>query len=604
MLLLRNRTGIRFRLVLTYIVLITIPLALLGIRYYWSSKEVVSDIVQRNTYEMLVKNNENIDGKLSVVMEDMINFTVDKDVFDAFNLIKPSSDYEIKLLDDEITPIMEKHFTRPLDIYSAQLATSYYTLGTASGLSGGKPFIPKNTFTSTELYKAALSGNARPVWIPTYEFSDMFHADYMKDVNLDFKYMFSVVQLIRGAYSDGRNFFSLPDDVEKPVLIINLKEDFYRKAFNNSIPVEGGHYFVMSREGRIVSHQDPRLLSTLIKDKVLLDLTREAGGTKRIKIGTQDVVVCFVTSKVTGWTSVIVIPAKKMLGDIPATIKSNLFISALLLIPFSIFLSIFLTGRITKPIRKLTSAINKTGSGNFETHIEESGAKELKLLIHKYNTMNQKIQKLIEENYEITIREKEAEIMDLNLQLDPHFMYNTLNLINMIALENDQEEISEMIENLSVMLKYSVKTKKDIVPFSGDLEYLRGYILIMTKRFEGKFRIQYDIDSRLYAYGVPKFFMQPFVENAFVHGFDSMQSHGVLIISGRLEENKRVFRIEDNGKGMDKKILEQLESKETGSVGIQNVMRRIHILYGERYGVLIESKPGRGTKVTIRLPAD
>jgi two-component system sensor histidine kinase YesM len=604
MLRLANKTGIRFRLVFAYIALITIPLALLSVRYYGTSKELVSDIVRTNTYEMLVKNNENIDGKLSVIMENMINFTVDKDVFDAFNGHNPSNDYEIKLLDDQLTPIIEKHFTRPSDIYSAQLATSYYAFGASSGLSGGKPFIPKNTFTSTELYRAAVTGDSSPVWVPTYEFSDMFHADYLKGVSLDFKYMFSVVQRIRGAYSDGRNFFSLPDDVEKPVLIINLKEDFYRKAFDNSIPVKGGYYFVMSRDGTIVSHQDSSMLASKITDKALLGLASEESGTKRMKIGTQDVVVCFVTSKITGWTSVMVIPAKNMLGEIPATFKSNLILSALLLIPLAIFLSIFLTGRITKPIRRLASAIHKTGSGNFEIHIEETGAKEFKLLTHKYNIMNQKIQRLIEENYEIALREKEAEIMALNLQLDPHFMYNTLNLINLIALDNDQDEISEMIENLSVMLQYSVKTNKDIVPFGGDLEYLKGYILIMTKRFEGRFHIEYDIDPLLYAYGVPKFFMQPFVENAFVHGFESMQSHGVLIISGRLINKECVFRIEDNGKGMDESTLTQLDEPAARSVGIQNVLRRIHILYGKQYGILIESKLGKGTKVTIRLPAD
>jgi two-component system sensor histidine kinase YesM len=98
--------------------------------------------------------------------------------------------------------------------------------------------------------------------------------------------------------------------------------------------------------------------------------------------------------------------------------------------------------------------------------------------------------------------------------------------------------------------------------------------------------------------------MQPFVENAFVHGFESMQSHGVLIISGRLINKECVFRIEDNGKGMDESTLTQLDEPAARSVGIQNVLRRIHILYGKQYGILIESKLGKGTKVTIRLPAD
>ncbi len=135
--------------------------------------------------------------------------------------------------------------------------------------------------------------------------------------------------------------------------------------------------------------------------------------------------------------------------------------------------------------------------------------------------MNGKIQRLIEENYESKIKEKEAEITALNLQLDPHFMYNTLNLINLISVENGQDEVSEMIVSLSTMLKYTVKSQKPLVPFKDDWEYLKSYMYIIKKRFEGKFYFQYEMDPRLFVYGVPKFFLQPFVENALVHAFDS-----------------------------------------------------------------------------------
>lgn len=195
--------------------------------------------------------------------------------------------------------------------------------------------------------------------------------------------------------------------------------------------------------------------------------------------------------------------------------------------------------------------------------------------------------------------------MALNLQLDPHFMYNTLNVINLISVENGQDEISEMIVSLSKMLKYTVKATSDLVPFKGDWEYLQSYILIMTKRFEGHFHVDTDIDPLLFTYGVPKFFLQPFVENAFVHAFHGTRSGGILTITGRMDDKGcRVFEVTDNGSGISNEIMERILSDNDASVGIQNVNKRIKIMYGELYGVSFETILGKGTTVTIRLPED
>ena len=183
-------------------------------------------------------------------------------------------------------------------------------------------------------------------------------------------------------------------------------------------------------------------------------------------------------------------------------------------------------------------------------------------------------------------------------------MYNTLNLINLISVENGQDEVSEMIVSLSTMLKYTVKSQKPLVPFKDDWEYLKSYIYIMTKRFEGKFHFEYEMDPRLFVYGVPKFFLQPFVENALVHAFDSRHMEGIIKISCWIEDGNRYFRIEDNGKGIPKDMLERLLDEKNDSIGIQNVNKRIRITYGENYGLHIESEEGKGTKVTIWLPMD
>ncbi|MEX2462069.1 MAG: sensor histidine kinase [Paenibacillaceae bacterium] len=597
--------GLRTRLVITYIVLITIPLGIFGIKYYTISSNVVSDIVQKNVYELVKKNNQIIDTQLSQVTENILSFTVDRDLYNIFSTVQPTDDYNIKLLDNKISVVMNKYFSHSQDIYSSQLATSYYTFGPSSSLTTPtKNFIPAGEFTKTQLYNSALESDGKLRWIPTYEFSSMFKLDYMKDVNIDYRYLFSAVQLINGSYFDGNIYNTLDKDIEKPVLIINFKEEFFQKAFRNSILIDGSYYLVVSKEGKLISHQNQDELAKNNPFPWLKELMNKQSGTGIVNIDGKEMIVCYDSSKVTGWMSVVVIPPASLLGEILLTMKSYIVFMAFILIVVSIFISFFVTGRITKPLQRLLRAIKKTGEGNFNVNIVEDGSGEVKVLIQKFNEMNGKIQRLIEENYEITIKEKEAEITALNLQLDPHFMYNTLNLINLISVENGQDEISEMIVSLSSMLKYTVKSQKELVTFKQDFDYLKAYIFIMTKRFEGKFHVEYDIDPQLYSYGVPKFFMQPFVENVFVHAFDSFKQGGILRITCWLKGDTRFFCIEDNGKGIEHALLEKLLQPTQNSVGMYNVNKRISIIYGDAYGVRIESTVNVGTKVTIELPRD
>ncbi|MDQ0886748.1 two-component system sensor histidine kinase YesM [Paenibacillus sp. V4I9] len=601
-----QKFGLKTQLVVTYLLLITIPLSFFGYQYYSVSKNVVSDIVQKNVYEIVKKNNEIMDTKLSQVTDNILSFMVDKDLYSTFSEIKPEEDYQINLLDKKISVIMDKYFSHSPDIYSSQLATSYYTFGPtmASNNGGYKNFIPSGVLENTQLYQTAIKSDGRIEWIPTYEFSSMFHLDYMKDANVEYRHMFSAVEMINGSYFDGLNYHTFPPNIEKPVLIVNYKADFFQKAFTGITPVDGSYFFVVTKEGDIVSHQDPTQISKKAEWPWLHEIVDKGSGTANIQIDGKNRIICFDTSKVTGWTSAVVIPPDQLLGKILDTMKTYIIYSVFILLIISFFTSYFITDRITKPIRNMLKAIKKTGEGNFDASIKEEGSRELAVLSKKYNEMNGKIQRLIEENYESKIKEKEAEITALNLQLDPHFMYNTLNLINLISVENGQDEVSEMIVSLSTMLKYTVKSQKPLVPFKDDWEYLKSYIYIMTKRFEGKFHFEYEMDPGLFVYGVPKFFLQPFVENALVHAFDSQQMEGVIKISCWIEDVNRYFRIEDNGKGIAKEMLEHLLDEKNDSIGIQNVNKRIRITYGENYGLHIESEEGKGTKVTIWLPQD
>jgi len=496
-----------------------------------------------------------------------------------------------------------KYFAQSQDIYSVQLATTYFTFGqdSSSNSEHGKNFIPKGAFRESALFDAAYAGDGRIVWIPTYNFSEMFNVDYLRNTEIDYKYLLSAVCKINIPFP--RNESAFNSSVENPVLIVNFKESLFTNVFTGSLPTEGSFYFVIDDSGRVISHRDQQWLTERVGWPDLRKVVTEKTGVDMLEIEGKQRVVSFDQSSITGWYTIAVIPPNELLDPIISTYIRNMLISAGVLTLLFIGLSSYLSGIITHPIRTMIRAILITGEGKFQVKFKEHGSFEFRVLMRKFNDMNDKIQKLIEENYGIKIREKEAEIKSLNLQLDPHFMHNTLNLISLISLEKGEDEISELITGLSYMMKYIVK-KDNLVTFEEDFTYLKSYISIMTKRFEGKFTIEFDVDPVLLQTTVPKFFLQPIIENALIHGFERLDRKGKLSIKCYIEHHVRVFIVQDNGKGMTRDQVERLMNQNGGSVGLNNVYRRIQAIYGENYGVTVQSAPGEGTTVTVRMPLE
>jgi two-component system sensor histidine kinase YesM len=598
-----RNSRLQTKLIISYIILITVPIVLFSVSYYKLGKDTIMDMAKKDAYTIVRKNNEIIDSKLSRVREMIIAFSEDPDFKTIFAGIDPGNREQILDADLRITKILNKYFAQSQDIYSVQLATTYFTFGqdSSSNSEHGKNFIPKGAFRESALFDAAYAGDGRIVWIPTYNFSEMFNVDYLRNTEIDYKYLLSAVCKINIPFP--RNESAFNSSVENPVLIVNFKESLFTNVFTGSLPTEGSFYFVIDDSGRVISHRDQQWLTERVGWPDLRKVVTEKTGVDMLEIEGKQRVVSFDQSSITGWYTIAVIPPNELLDPIISTYIRNMLISAGVLTLLFIGLSSYLSGIITHPIRTMIRAILITGEGKFQVKFKEHGSFEFRVLMRKFNDMNDKIQKLIEENYGIKIREKEAEIKSLNLQLDPHFMHNTLNLISLISLEKGEDEISELITGLSYMMKYIVK-KDNLVTFEEDFTYLKSYISIMTKRFEGKFTIEFDVDPVLLQTTVPKFFLQPIIENALIHGFERLDRKGKLSIKCYIEHHVRVFIVQDNGKGMTRDQVERLMNQNGGSVGLNNVYRRIQAIYGENYGVTVQSAPGEGTTVTVRMPLE
>lgn len=584
----------RKRLLLSYLVLIALPLLVLGSLFYRTSLNVVTEQAQKNVYDVVMKNNDVIDTKLGIADQNSRALFVDKDLFQIFNDLNPANEEELLAADRQITAILSKYYSLNEDIYSAQLWTSYYNFGSSVQMPLGDP-------VQSDIYKEAVKAGGKMVWYPTYDFIQMFNQPWLENGSIDFRYLFSATRLLNFSHMEDSTLVKLKPEVERPVLTISFKSTVMDQLFEKSIPA-GSTYMVLNPQDIVVASSVSKLVTKPFQEDWLVQFRNKDSGTARIKIDGRNQIVSYARSEITGWLSIVVTPQSVLVENLVPVIRTSTLVSAIALSAVALLFAYFILSRITGPIKKLMSAMRSVGEGDFGTRVEVTRQDEFGLLSQRFNRMNDRIEMLVKENYEIKLKEKEAEIQALNMQMNPHFLYNTLNIMNWTAIENNQTELSKMLVCLSNMLHYTSRKDWGAVHLTDELEWIRNYFFIMAARFEGKFNVSYEIEPVLYEEKVPRLLFQPFVENAILHGFSGMDEGGEITIRGWTEGDSRYFEISDNGRGISKEGIDTILYKESASVGIKNTISRIRMAYGDEYGIRIDSTRGKGTSIVIHLP--
>lgn len=303
-----------------------------------------------------------------------------------------------------------------------------------------------------------------------------------------------------------------------------------------------------------------------------------------------------------GWQFIHMVPK----GEVERQANMFLLFLALILcliICFSVLCMVLVHRFIVYPVRKLIVVMDEVDNlEKIHMQLPEGRKDEIGLLYRTYNHLNQRIAGLVTQLTETLRQDKEKEIRLLHSQLNPHFIYNTLESISWIAYEKQLPEVSRVVAGLSEILKYSIKYSDAYVTFGNELEMLENYISIQRFRFEDRFLAVYEIDETLLAYKTVKFMFQPFVENALIHGFKQKDRDCRVTVRLYGQEGDIVAEIEDNGCGMEEVMVEQALSMHTKGIGIGNLNRSLQLRFGERYQIRIDSKPGEGTRIRLQIP--
>lgn len=309
--------------------------------------------------------------------------------------------------------------------------------------------------------------------------------------------------------------------------------------------------------------------------------------------------------------SVVGIVSQSLIKESTESLRTGLILVTLLFIAVSFAITVTIIRRFSKKVQRIIRSMNRIGEGDLSTRIQMSGEDELQQISRRFNDMGDRLEQYIDKMYTSEIKQKNAELVALQSQINPHFLYNTLESIRMKAYFVGAKEVGQMIYSLSVMFKNMVK-KSTVVTVEEEMDMCSVYLDLFRIRYEGRLETEIEVDPEIQNASIIKLLVQPIVENYIVHGFRPLEDNNKISVRARREGDRVVITVSDNGTGIPEEKLTQIRStldkvlqppeKGYRSIGLMNVHERIVLNYGSDYGVTINSTEGQGTEVRMEIP--
>ena len=309
-----------------------------------------------------------------------------------------------------------------------------------------------------------------------------------------------------------------------------------------------------------------------------------------------------------GWKIVSCVRTARLTASYNQVTLASILVISLLFLLFYLFSRYFL-GQIITPLHTVVEGMKEMEEGNLTVHVEPAGQSEIRTMIHSFNRMVRELKASIEENEQVQQKKHQAEVRALQSQINPHFLVNTLNSIRFMAQVSKFDGIRKMAEALIKILSCSFRGSISFYTVREELDVLDSYIYLMKIRYSDGFEVDYSIDETCMDYKVPRLILQPIVENSIVHGLAEKEDDiGHLTVSLKASGDSLIFTVEDDGRGMTEEEIRQLLTPreraegDNTSIGVENVLSRLKLNFGDRYGIRMESLPGKYTKTILTIP--
>lgn len=561
------------KILLSYILIIVIPLIMVAAITGNVTSRYINEKAKETSYQTLNQANKNISKMLENMKNALLYVSMNKELQYFLSRSGAETPFNVsrEIIAIRNSILLPKIFNEnysSIEIFALH-KDQYLTRLEQNDVMSSKVVENK------EWYKKTLEINGKLFWY----------------VNNDFgKQMISVSRLV----FDVKNF-------TKPIAVISVDMDMSKIAsiISDINLGKSSKIYIIDDKGKLIYSEDNSYLY-----KYGLKMYGNNSGNSLITVNGNKMMVIYNTLQ-NGWKLIGMVSLDE-LNEKARVIRNLIYITALLSLATASLISLYFSHSISYPIIELASEMKKAENGDFNMHIGEKWSGEIGVLYSSFNYMIKKINELIYEVYLSKIKEKDAELKALQAQINPHFLYNTLDSINWIAIEHKIPEISKIVNSLASILRYSINKGNDISTVEKEINHVESYIIIQKIRFKDKFEADFNIDKRILPYKTIKLILQPLVENAVIHGIESYEGKGEILINGYLsEEGNIIFEVINNGNLIDLDLVNDIlntPADDRENYGIKNVNERIKLYYGKQYGLNYQIINGR-TIASITIPA-
>lgn len=395
-------------------------------------------------------------------------------------------------------------------------------------------------------------------------------------------------------------------------LVIQIPLEKLSDTFSK-INIETGEYYeILDNDGNyLYSTSDINVIGKRVNDDFLAALGKKTEGVMMMRKGKEDFLVSYSIKHENDWNVVHVLPMKVITSNAEKVRDYLLLIMFLSLMGLLPLLSV-LSGSISRPVRRLKSIVEEFGAGNLAVREKTNRTDEIGHLQVSFNKMAEDINSLLDK---ITEEHKQRRLMELNIleyQINPHFLYNSLDSVNWMAKASGNKDIEDLVCALAKFLRVGLSKGKELYKVKDELEHVRQYLVINKIRFKDCFNYEIQADDDVLEYSTVKIILQPIVENAIKYSINKRRTDGFISVTAQKEEHTLMFQVSDNGPGIQKERLQainniladhtQMDTEPESGFGLYNVNQRIWLHFGDGYGITLESDAAYGTTVQVRLP--
>ncbi|WP_342563874.1 sensor histidine kinase [Paenibacillus sp. FSL R7-0345] len=583
--------SIRSRLILYFLFLVLLPTSIISVTVYNKSAGIITRNVNTSIENNLNLVQDNLDQRFTSAYNSMVSLYLNTDFADLISSNRPTDSSGIINELAALNKILENF---------------------PAGGTSGSSFVPMLYMLNRPEY-TQYNFSRRIFNIDQISLKPWYLAIPAKSEftvvglsSLDSQYTIKFAKRLFGIRHAQLPFAGL--------LTIDIPVSEFSTLLNHYKPTPGSRIYIVDQKGTIAISPDESLIGQNISSQdyfsKIIPAAEGSGSFHSFRhvIRGENTLVSYHNIQATGWTVFSFSPVSELNGEL-ASFQRVMYVVIGICMLVSLMMALLLSENISAPIRKFIQSMSHAESGNFNIIIRYRRKDEFSYLFNRYNKLLQQIKALIDKLYVTELRKKEAELKTLQAQINPHFLYNTLDSINWLAINHNVPEISSMVTSLSDFFRYSLSKGRNIIPLSDELKQVESYLDIQQFRFQDKLSYELEkVDPQLLECLVVKLSIQPLVENAIIHGIQQRRGKGTIRIRVAATQDILSVSVFDDGVGADPGRLNLLltdQNPGSQSYGIRNVHMRIQQFFGETYGIryYANTEDHSGLLAMLRFPA-